>query len=50
LRKLDEADVKRVVGKHLNSPEIKALMKRRDRIVAHFEQMVAQKGEDAVLY
>jgi hypothetical protein len=34
----------------LNKEEIKALMARRDKIVARFQQLISEKGEDAVLY
>ncbi len=50
LRRLDAAEVTRATAPHLNSAEVKAMMKRRDKIVAHFEQLVAEKGADAVLY
>jgi len=50
LRLLDAAEVERVTEPHLNSEEIKGLMARRDKIVAHFEKLIAQKGEDQVLY
>jgi hypothetical protein len=35
---------------YLNKEEIKALMVRRDKIVEHFQQLIAQKGEKEVLY
>jgi hypothetical protein len=35
---------------HLTHTEVKALMARRDKIVAIFQKLVAQKGEGAVLY
>jgi hypothetical protein len=35
---------------HLNKTEVVALMVRRDMIVAHFQQLIAEKGEGAVLY
>ena len=50
LRKLDAAEIKRVTAPHLTSAEIKAVIKRRDKIVAHFEKLVAEMGEEAVLY
>jgi hypothetical protein len=34
----------------LNKEEIKALMARRDKIVARFQQLISEKGENAVLY
>ncbi|HTY64567.1 MAG TPA: hypothetical protein VMG30_20130 [Acidobacteriota bacterium] len=50
MRNLKEDDVKRTVGNHLTKPEINAVMKRRDKIVAYFEQMIKQKGESEALY
>jgi len=35
---------------YLNKEEIKALMARRDKIVEHFNQLIAQNGEKEVLY
>jgi hypothetical protein len=35
---------------HLTKGEVKAMMARRDKIVQHFEKLIAQKGEAAVLY
>jgi hypothetical protein len=35
---------------YLTAAEVKAVMKRRDLIVAHFRQLVAERGEDKVLY
>jgi hypothetical protein len=50
LRALNADDIKRVTKNHLNAAEIHAVIKRRDRIVAHFEHLIALKGEDEVLY
>jgi hypothetical protein len=50
LRRLDQAEVESKTKPYLKDLEIKALMKRRDKIVAHFEKLVAEKGESAVLY
>ncbi len=50
LRQLTEEDVERKIGQHLDPGEISALMERRDKLVAHVEQLVAQKGEHIVLY
>ena len=30
--------------------QVKALMARRDKMVAHFEKLVSQKGESEVIY
>jgi hypothetical protein len=35
---------------YLNKEEIKGLMARRDKIVEHFQQLIAQNGEKEVLY
>ncbi len=50
LKTLD-GDQLAVKTKHyLNKDEIKAVMARRDKIVARFQQLVREKGEAAVLY
>lgn len=36
--------------RYLNKDEVKALMARRDKIVEHFQQLIAAKGEKEVLY
>ncbi len=35
---------------YLTKDEVKALMVRRDKIVARFQQLISEKGEAAVLY
>jgi hypothetical protein len=53
LQKLRELNGDKVLEKtkpHLNKTEVAALMVRRDMIVAHFQQLIAEKGEGAVLY
>jgi hypothetical protein len=50
MRQLKQADVERAAGEHLTKRQIKALMARRDKIVDHFQQLVNEKGEAAVLY
>jgi hypothetical protein len=53
MEKLSTLDANAVLEKtqpHLTKPEVQALMARRDKIVAHFRQLIAQKGEAAVLY
>ena len=49
LRELDPADVEREVGPYLKPPELKGLLARRDLMVRHFERLIAEKGEFAVL-
>jgi hypothetical protein len=34
----------------LTKSEVKAVMERRDKIVAYFQKLIAEKGEDKVLY
>lgn len=50
LRELNAEEVMEKTKPHLNKGEVQALMARRDKIVAHFQQLIAQKGEGAVLY
>jgi hypothetical protein len=50
LRQLDAEDVIRNTKGFLTTLEVKAVMQRRDRIVAFFDALVAQKGEEAVIY
>jgi hypothetical protein len=50
LRQLKEADVLEKTKPHLNKDQVKALMARRDKIVAFYDKQIAQKGESAVLY
>ena len=50
LRQLDQKEVEAKTKKHLQKGEIKALMKRRDKIIERIEELISQKGEAAVLY
>jgi hypothetical protein len=50
LRQLKEADVLEKTKPHLSKDLVKALMARRDKIVAFFDKRIAEKGESAVLY
>jgi hypothetical protein len=50
LRTLAKEDVARTAGKHLTGAEVSALMKRRDLIVQRFDQLIAARGEDSVLF
>jgi hypothetical protein len=50
LRRLDEREVLEKTKPHLSKDRVKAIMARRDLIVAHFEKLIAEKGEKAVLY
>lgn len=50
LQALDRKDVERVTRDFLTAREIDPLMQRRDLIVAHFKQLIADLGESKVLY
>ncbi len=50
LRELDPAAVKAATAHCLTSFEAEAVMKRRDLLVAHFDQLIKSKGSGAVLY
>jgi len=50
LKKLDEDEVLQAVKPYVSKGAVRALMARRDKIVAQFEKLVAQNGESAVLY
>jgi hypothetical protein len=50
LRALSEPAVKGAVEHHLTGAEITAVMARRDLLVAHFERLIAERGEAAVIY
>jgi len=50
LRRLDGREVLERTKPHLDKGEVKAIMARRDLIVAYFEKLVSEKGEKAVLY
>ncbi len=49
LRQLEAADVERELGPYLRPVELQALLARRDLMVQHFERLIAEKGELAVL-
>jgi hypothetical protein len=50
LQNLQEADVAKAGGTNLTPAEVKALMARRDLIVAYFKKMAAEKGEAEVFF
>lgn len=50
LRTLTEENVEARTKPHLGELEIRALIARRDKIVAHLDQLIAQNGEDKVLF
>jgi len=53
LEKLKALDAKEVAEKtknYLDKDNVKALMARRDKIVEYFQKLIAEKGENEVLY
>jgi len=50
LRQLDKTELLAKTKGHLSKGEVEAVMARRNKIVAHFQQLIAEKGENAVLY
>jgi hypothetical protein len=53
LQKLKTLDVKALTEKtngYLTKDEVGAVMMRRDKIVAQFQKLIAEKGENQVLY
>ena len=50
LRALDRPTLDERLGRWLNGRQIAALLKRRDKILALAERLVAEKGEGSVLY
>ena len=50
LEALTKDGVKSAVGDWLTNAEIDAMMKRRDLLVAHFKKLIAELGEEKVLY
>ena len=50
LKALDGNELASKTKHYLNKDELKAVMVRRDKIVAHFQQLIAERGDDQVLY
>lgn len=50
LQTLDREDVRKVTGDNLTKGELDAMMVRRDMLVAHFKKLIADLGEEKVLY
>jgi len=50
LKALDANAVTEKTNHYLTKDEVKAVMVRRDKIVAQFQKMIAEKGENEVLY
>jgi hypothetical protein len=42
--------LKGLVGDYLDGGQVSALAKRRELLIEHIEQLVAERGEGAVLY
>jgi hypothetical protein len=50
LKALDANALTENTKRYLTKDDVKALMARRDKIVAQFEKLIAEKGENQVLY
>ena len=50
MESLTRESVKDVTKDYLTDAELDAMMKRRDLLVAHFKKLIADLGEEKVLY
>ena len=50
LQKLETAVLKARLEKYLRPAQIKALIKRKQALVEHIQEMIAERGEDAALF
>jgi hypothetical protein len=50
LQRMTKQELEAAMGGILEPPELEAVLARRDLIVAHFEKLIGERGEDAVLY
>ncbi len=50
LRRLDEDDFRKALGRYLNGDEMKALVERRRRILAHVDQLLSQRPSEEVFF
>ncbi len=50
LKALDANALTEKTSHYLSKDEVKAVMARRDKMVAHFQKLIAEKGENEVLY
>ena len=50
LKALDGNELSEKTKHYLTKDEVKALMTRRDKIVAYFQKLISEKGEGEVLY
>jgi hypothetical protein len=50
LRELSREELDRALGETLSDNEIRGVLARRDRLVEHFDRLIRERGESAVLY
>ena len=50
LQALNEAELRARTRDMLRTAQVSAVMKRRDQIVRHFQRLIAERGEEAVLF
>ena len=50
LKSLNENDFTLKTKGYLTKTEVHAVMSRRDKIIAYFQKLIAQKGEQEVFY
>jgi hypothetical protein len=50
MKQLEKNTLHGSLKKYLREGEIDAILKRRDKLVAHIEQLIRERGEQAVLY
>jgi hypothetical protein len=50
LKTLDGNELAEKTKRYLSKDEVKAVMARRDKIVAQFQKLISEKGEKEVLY
>jgi hypothetical protein len=50
MKELDKNTLRVRLKPYLREPEIDAILRRRDKLVAHIEQLIRERGEDVILY
>lgn len=50
LQRLEANETKKALAPHLNDEEMDALLKRKDLVIDKIEQLIQEKGENAVLF
>jgi hypothetical protein len=50
LQELNEEDLEAALSEQLGPAEIEALLKRRDKLVQHIQELVAERGEEMVFF